>query len=212
MFGYPLGDVPTRAARFEEALEVMTLLLRSREPVNFEGQFYHLRNAVMEPHPQREGGPPILIGGNGPRRTLPLVAKYAGIWNAVGLQPDAFEERSKRLDGLLREAGRKPEDVQRTAMVPVLVWRDEGEIETRLGWARRMFPDIDAQRPSDLVAAVRGRMPEAVMGTPDEVLETLRAFERAGCQEIMIQWFNLPDREGIRAVAQDVMPRLDDGE
>jgi hypothetical protein len=50
------------------------------------------------------------------------------------------------------------------------------------------------------------------MGTPDEVLETLRAFERAGCQEIMIQWFNLPDREGIRAVAQDVMPRLDDGE
>ena len=45
MFGYDLGDVPTRFKRFEEGLEATTRLLRSSEPVNFEGQFFQLRGA-----------------------------------------------------------------------------------------------------------------------------------------------------------------------
>src|SRR6185436_864252 len=71
LFGHDLGDVPTRMARLEEGLEVITRLLRSQEPASYHGRFYQLRDATLLPRPQRAGGPPILIGGNGPQRTLP---------------------------------------------------------------------------------------------------------------------------------------------
>src|SRR5579884_615819 len=64
-FGFPLGDIPTRMRRLEEGLEVITRLLHSDEPVNYEGQFFQLHDAILLPRPQRPGGPAILIGGNG---------------------------------------------------------------------------------------------------------------------------------------------------
>ena len=77
LFGYELGDTNTRFARLTEALEVTTRLLQSDEPTTFEGQFFQIREATLLPRPQRPGGPQILIGGNGPRRTLPLAARFA---------------------------------------------------------------------------------------------------------------------------------------
>lgn len=115
-FGFVLGDVPTRIRRLTEGLEVVTRLLNSDEPVSYDGQFYHLHDAILLPRPQRPGGPPILIGGNGPRRTLPLVAQYADIWNGVMMRPDQFRERMTILDVLLTQAGRQPGDVRRTMM------------------------------------------------------------------------------------------------
>ena len=82
MFGFDLLDLKPRFDRFEEGLEVITRLLRSDDPVDFAGQYYQLRGAHLLPRPERPGGPPILIGGGGKRRTLPMVAKYADEWNA----------------------------------------------------------------------------------------------------------------------------------
>jgi alkanesulfonate monooxygenase SsuD/methylene tetrahydromethanopterin reductase-like flavin-dependent oxidoreductase (luciferase family) len=74
-FGFELLDTDGRFARFEEGLEVVTRLLRSEEPVSFEGEFYKLRDALLMPRSPRPGGPPIVVGGNGVRRTLPLAAR-----------------------------------------------------------------------------------------------------------------------------------------
>jgi len=115
-FGFDLGDVPTRIHRLTEGLEVITLLLKSDEPVSYEGQFYRLRGATLLPRPQRPGGPRILIGGNGTKRTLPLVACYADIWNGIFMRPDQFRERVTMLATLLAKAGRQPGDVRRTMM------------------------------------------------------------------------------------------------
>ena len=72
-FGCDLLDVSKRFARFQEALEVITRLLRSAKPVSFTGPYCHLHEAILLPRPKRAGGPPILIGGNGLRQMLPLV-------------------------------------------------------------------------------------------------------------------------------------------
>src|SRR5690242_12418261 len=124
MFGYDLGNIPTRMERLEEGLEVCTRLLQADEPVSYEGRFYQLHDALLRPRSPRPGGPPILIGGRGPKRTLPLVARYAQIWNATRFTPDAFREHSAQLDELLRAAGRQPQDVKRTMAVPVYCARD----------------------------------------------------------------------------------------
>ncbi len=116
VFGFDLGDVPTRLRRLTEGLEVITSLLKSDEPISYEGQFYRLRGATLLPRPQRPGGPRILVGGNGTQRTLPLVVRYADIWNGVFMRPDQFRERMTILDTLLAKAGRQPGDVRRTMM------------------------------------------------------------------------------------------------
>src|SRR5690606_38924045 len=115
-FGYDLLDVPERFARFEEALQVITRLVGSSSPVSFEGKYYRLRDAQIAPRSPRASGPPIVIGGNGPKRTLPLVAKYADEWNATSMPLDQYRERTRQLNELLEREGRKPEDVKRTVM------------------------------------------------------------------------------------------------
>src|SRR5262245_51030842 len=82
MFGYNLSAIAARMDRLEEALNIITRLIRSDEPVTFTGQYYQLREARLLPRPKRRT--PVMVGGNGPKRTLPLVARYADIWNGFG--------------------------------------------------------------------------------------------------------------------------------
>jgi alkanesulfonate monooxygenase SsuD/methylene tetrahydromethanopterin reductase-like flavin-dependent oxidoreductase (luciferase family) len=208
MFGYTLGNVPTRMARLQEGLEVITRLLHSAEPVTYTGQFYRLQEAVLRPRPQRPGGPPLLIGGSGLRRTLPLVARYADIWNASHVSPEAFRERSAHLDELLREVGRQPGDVKRTVIAPVICGRDRTELDQRVSGVRRLIPN-GAQIPLDaLLDGLRTHFANLIVGTPEQVVEQIRAFERAGCEELMAGWFTIDDLAGLHLLAEQVLPQL----
>ena len=120
-YGWQLLDVGPRFARFEEGLEVVTRLLNSDTPVGFDGAYYHLHDAILLPRPARPGGPPILIGGNGPKRTLPLVVRYATEWNGVFLSPADYAERNRQLDEMLIAAGRAPQSVRRSLMALSLI-------------------------------------------------------------------------------------------
>ncbi|GAB4192163.1 MAG: LLM class F420-dependent oxidoreductase [Roseiflexaceae bacterium] len=204
MYGYSLGDVETRFARLTEALELTTRLYQSDAPVTFEGRFYQLREAVLLPRPLRPGGPTILIGGNGPRRTLPLVARYAQVWNAVGLTPEEFKERSALLDTLLVQQGRRPEDVRRTMMTSQIVAPDRPALEQAL---RRRAPPDKADLPFDeLLAFHQGRGWYRLIGTPEQISAQLRDCAAAGISELMLQWFDLDDLEALRSFAHTMLP------
>jgi alkanesulfonate monooxygenase SsuD/methylene tetrahydromethanopterin reductase-like flavin-dependent oxidoreductase (luciferase family) len=206
LFGHELGDVPTRMARLEEGLEVMTRLLGSDEPVTYEGRFFHLRGATLLPRPQRPGGPRILIGGNSPKRSLPLVAQYADIWNGVFLTPGAFREHSAILDGLLRADGRKPGDVKRTMMQSLFFGRDMGELDRRLNWRHH---DLEfAGKPLEEVIESLHASQGFIAGTPNMVIEQINAYADSGVEELMLQWFDMDDIEGLRAFATRVLPRV----
>lgn len=207
LFGHDLGDIPTRMARLEEGLEVITRLLHSDEPVTYEGRFYQLRGATLLPRPQRPGGPPIMIGGNGPQRTLPLVARYADIWNAVVITPDDFRARSATLDELLRQAGRRPESVRRTLMQMFFLGRDDAELERRIGGLRARIPEL-ADQPISTVAAWLRTNRGALVGDPEQILEQIRAYAAAGVSELMLQWLDLDDLDGLRVIGEAVLPQL----
>jgi F420-dependent oxidoreductase-like protein len=209
LFGYALGDISTRMARFEEGLEVISRLLRSDEPVTYEGRFYQLHGATLLPRPERPGGPPIMIGGNGIKRTLPLVARYANIWNGVFLSPEAFGERSRQLDRLLRDAGRQPADVLRTAMTSIFFGRSQEELDQKLSW-RHSRPDFHNLTLDEVIEKLP-TVGRGIVGTPDKpdkLIEQIRLYERAGAEEVMLQWLDYEDVDGIAAFAQDVLPHL----
>lgn len=191
-YGFDLLDTDRRFARFEEALQVVILLLQSDEPVSFDGEFYRLRDAALMPRSPRPGGPPIVIGGNGPRRTLPLAARYADEWNAVLVTSERFIELNARLDELLQEVGRPPERVRRTLMTRAVSGRRTADVERKLA----------GQSADEL----RGR--GAIVGTAPEVAEQLGRLEEAGVQRVMLQWLETDDIDGLEAMAQTVLPQL----
>lgn len=204
MFGYPLGDIPTRMARFAEGLEVATRLIRRDEPQTFEGRFYQLHEATLLPRPDRPT--PVLVGGSGPRRTLPLVARYADRWNASGMNAEEIRERNALLDDLIAREGRRPGDVRRTMMKAIFCGRDEAEYEARLRGPRRQPANADVPQ-AELLDRLRTRS-KAIVGAPAEVAEQIRAYEAAGIEEIMAQFFVVDDLDGLRVLAEEVLPLI----
>jgi F420-dependent oxidoreductase-like protein len=206
MFGHPLGDVPTRMARFEEGLEALTRLLRNDDnaPITYEGSFFQLHDAVILPRPQRVGGPPILIGGIGVKRTLPLVARYADIWNALMVDPDEFRTLSGILDDLLEAAGRPPSAVRRTLMTNITFAPDRQSLASRLKLAGS---DAGSAALDEAVASMRASR-KNIVGTPEMIHEQIGAYAEAGVEELMLQWLDLDDIEGLRAFAHTVLPSL----
>ncbi len=190
-FGFDLLDTDRRFARFEEGLEVVARLLRNDGPASFDGEFYRLNDALLMPRSPRPGGPPIVIGGNGPRRTLPLVARHADEWNGVLLTPGEFAELDARLDELLDEAGRPRDEVRRTLMTRVVFGRTEAEVDRKLD------------------GVLRGELDNAVIaGTADEVVERLGKLSESGVQRVMLQWLEVDDVDGLGAMSGSVLPQL----
>ena len=203
LFGYDLGDVPTRMSRLEEALEVVMRLLQSDEPVTFEGRFFQLRGAMLLPRPHRHGGPEILIGGSGVKRTLPLVVRYGTMWNAAYLAPDAFRERAATLDTMLQAAGRKPSDVKKSVMLTLYSGQTMEEVDKRLSWRHKDSQLVN--QPLDAVIEQLFTTGKAIVGTPDQMVQQIQAYASAGADELMLQWFDLDDIEGLRSFAESIL-------
>jgi len=197
MFGFALGDVKTRMARFAEALEVITLLMRHEEPVSFSGRFFTLQGAQLLPRSPRPGGPRLMVGGAGPKRTLPLTARYADAWNVGPRTPEAFAESSRLLDQLVTKAGRAPGDVRRTLMQQVICYRHESELEGRLRHVAPRFPGLSGKA---LLDALLERSPSIVAGSPAEVIDRIQGYAAAGVEEIMVQRLDLDDMEDSRSL------------
>lgn len=205
MFGYDLGGIPTRMDRFEEGVEVIAMLFRNEEPVSYRGRFYQLEGAVL-PEPKRMGGPEIAIGGNGPKRTLPLVARYANDWNAGNLSPDALAERSASLDEMIVDSGRQPGDVKRTLNTPIACWRTPAELTTRLHKVRR-FGTAWRDVPDEAVLDAF-RQNSWLLGSPEDIVNRIRAYEAVGISEIELKWADPDDFEGLELIAKEVLPHV----
>lgn len=101
-FGIPFDR---RVSRFEEALQIIRPLLREGH-VDFKGNFYQAINCELTPRGPRPEGPPLLVGGFGPRM-LRLAARYADMWNTGYLhQPSALVEPLAKMEAVCAEVGR----------------------------------------------------------------------------------------------------------
>jgi len=191
-FGFDLLDPDQRFDRFEEGLQIVTQLLRSDLPVSQDGKYYQLREAILLPRPGRHGGPRILVGGNGRKRTLPLAARYADEWNATFMRAGEFREANRKLDELLEQAGRAPGSVRRSMMTGCIFAGSEAALKAKLEARGRPVEKLREQG--------------FIIGTGRAVQDDLGALEKAGLQRIMLQWLDLDDDDGLAALAEAVMP------
>jgi len=188
-FGFDLLPPRERFLRFEEGLQVITRLLKSDTPVDFEGDYYRLSDAILLPRPQRPGGPPIVIGGNGVRLTLPMVACYADEWNAVLIPAEKFEELNRVVDTYLQENEREPGSVRRTLMTGLRFGRSAEELREQM-----------KGRGADELRE-RG----IIFGEPGQVQDQLARLNQAGVQRVMLQWLDLDGIDRLEALAKAVL-------
>ena len=207
LFGHHLGTMKERMDRFEEGVQVVSLLLQSDEPVSFEGHYFRLQEALLLPRPQRKGGPLILIGGSGRKRTLPLVARYASQWNAIGRGIEDFRDMSSYLDGLIRQEGREPGDVKRSIMTMAIFGRTREDLQARLERPPFNNPRIAGKSLDERITFWRDER-HVLIGNGEEIAAGIRAYGDAGVGEIMTQWFHVEDIDGLRQYAEDILPRL----
>jgi len=150
--GIPFPTTPERFDLLEDALEISTRLFTG-EVVSYEGKRVSLKDAQVRPLPVQQPHPPIWIGGAGPKRTLPLVARYADVWHSWG-SPNALQEANARIDELAVEAGRDPSSIARasslslddldTARKHAAKWRDTGYAHLVCGWPEAGRAQIEA--------------------------------------------------------------------
>jgi alkanesulfonate monooxygenase SsuD/methylene tetrahydromethanopterin reductase-like flavin-dependent oxidoreductase (luciferase family) len=140
--GIPFPSTSERFDLLEDTLEILQRLFTGDE-VSYQGRVVSLRDARMQPTPVQKPRPPIWIGGSGPLRTLPLVARYADVWHAWGT-PNSLREGNDRVDELAVEAGRDPASIMRAGSLSLddldearkhaSKWRDAGYGYLVCGW------------------------------------------------------------------------------
>ncbi len=184
-----------RAARFAEAIRLMQRLWT--EPrVTFDGQFWRLENAAMEPKPLQKPHPPIWFGAHHPAALKRAVEMGSGFIGAGSTSTAQFLDEVRTLHALLEEARRDPAIFKVGKRVYVAVGKDRQPMAKRLAeWFGAFYgkPEL-AERV-------------AVWGTPEECLDQLAAIVAGGAQFLILNPV-FDEMEQLEQLASEIAPKL----
>jgi F420-dependent oxidoreductase-like protein len=175
-YGYEFGTVGERFERLTEVIEIVRSMFAAEE-THFEGRHFRAQGALNYPRPLQQGGPPILIGGSGERRTLRLVAEYADICNLTG-GPAKLTHLNRVLDSHCEAVGRDPTEICRTFINVVIVRDSTEEAYEAMPAAYR---EIAQEVTDHLSETVR-----PIAGTRRQVVDQLRRHLEAGIDGMIL--------------------------
>ncbi|WP_084957779.1 LLM class F420-dependent oxidoreductase [Thermoactinospora rubra] len=187
-YGIPFPPTGERFLRFEEQLEIIKGLWSADKPFSYEGAYYRLVDSPALPKPVQRPGPPIILGGFGPKRTPRLAARYADEYNA----PFRTVEETGTLFDRVRQAA-EGRSIVYSAAQTVCVGANQGELERRAAAIGRSLDDL---RQGGLA------------GTPEEVVDKIGRFAELGADRIYLQVLDLSDLEHLELIAAEVLPRV----
>jgi F420-dependent oxidoreductase-like protein len=186
-------DYPPLAERFEmleEALQVCRLMF-TQERATFTGKHYRVEGALNYPRPLQPGGPRILIGGSGEKKTLRLVAKYGDICNLLPAGVDEMRHKFEVLQGHCQAEGREYSDILRTIGIGLILNRDRTAAEAEL--ERLVELRIEGAKRMNMAHSAESIRSSIVAGDPESVAEVLQGYVDAGCQGFSFSTFWLPE-------------------
>lgn len=129
-FGWEFPGVKERSDRLEEAVELIKMLFTADGPIDYNGQYYKLKRAYFSPPCTQKPHLPIMVGGNGEKRTLRTLARFGDIAN-IDLNkrgtPEMFKHKIEVLERHCEELGRNPSEIKKTMVIPLRILNDEKE-------------------------------------------------------------------------------------
>jgi alkanesulfonate monooxygenase SsuD/methylene tetrahydromethanopterin reductase-like flavin-dependent oxidoreductase (luciferase family) len=212
---FTMDDDDERAASMIEGLDLSIKLWTSREPVDYQGQYFHLDGAICTPKPIQQPHPPIWLGETHPD-ILRAVARYAQGWNTMPLSVSEFRRRL----GLVREAceqeGRSFDDLEISLELQVIIEPDHASVRHRLKGMLDLAPGGIASADSDLAAFAQGETDTipgslretTLIGTPEDIRQQLQEYIDEGADHVMLWFLDAPSVDGMRLFAREVMPHF----
>ena len=178
----PLGE---RFDRLTEQLDILTGLWTTPADRTFSypGRHYRIVDSPALPKPVQHPHPPIIIGGKGPRRTPALAARYADEFNIPFDNLEAIESQFARVAEAVAAVGRQPDSMTYSACFVVAAGRNDAEVARRAAAIGRDLDELRVNTP--------------LVGTPDQILEQLEPFARAGVQRVYLQLLDLADLDHL---------------
>lgn len=184
-YGFAFPPLRERLDRLDEALQIVRGMLRGERP-SFEGRFYKTHEALNVPAPIRPGGPGILVGGTGEKRTLRLVAQYADESNWT-CPPDEFPRKMEALEKHCAQVGRSRSEIGVSWLASLILGETTADAERQ----RDAFLGARGMDWSTLPQPVKDNISRMLlMGDPDTVGEFVKTrVLGAGLDGIVV---NLP--------------------
>lgn len=174
-YGYgallPAGE---RLDRLDEAVQICRLMFAQDKP-SFEGKHYRIDEARNLPKPLSAGGPPIMIGGGGEKRTLRLVAQYADMCNVSMTTPAMVRHKVDVLEKHCGEVGRDPGEIVKTALATVVTGATAESARARKEALLAAF-QMTEEQASEF----------AIIGSPTEVTDKVGALAEAGLDGMIV--------------------------
>lgn len=189
----PLGE---RFERLTEQLEIITGLWTTPagETFDYQGTHYSVTDSPALPKPVQHPHPPIVIGGNGTKRTPALAARFAAEYNLAFPSFDFVEPQYGRVRAALEKVGRSADDIVYSAAFVVCAGRTEAEIARR---AAAISRDVDELRTNT-----------PLVGTPSEIVDRLARYAEAGVQRVYLQVLDMSDLDHLELFATEVTRQL----
>jgi F420-dependent oxidoreductase-like protein len=182
-YGFDFPPLKERFERLEDALQICRAMFTENE-ATVHGRHHHVEGALNYPRPVRPGGPPILVGGSGERKTIPLLARYADACNFFG-DVKTIRHKLTVLEQACEKVGRDPAEITKTRLGSLVIADSSDAVERKTQELRaRGLPEA--------------RLATAVSGDPDTVLEQVDGYLEAGLDGLL---FNLPDVYDLDTVA-----------
>ena len=197
-YGFPFANTSTRMKVLAEQLEIVHGQWTS-DDFSFSGEHYEIESLNALPKPLQEPHPTLIVGGGGKKGSVDLAARWADEYNTVGPTPERCLELRRDLDDASRRHGRDPSGLPLSVMTACIVGISPDEFKERVRSVLRLTNN-DAS-PEAFVSESRS---EKVLGTVDEAVEKLRAYEAAGVERIMLQHLLHRDLDMVRLLGAAV--------
>lgn len=212
-YGLPWSDdADERIARMIDGLTVTRALWAARAPVTIGAGEYRVIDAVCNPPPLQQPGPPVWFGGVHPAM-LRACAEHGQGWNTTPVSVGGLREHLTALDGACAAAGRDPATLTKSLEIQVLIAPDRDALREQL-WAIAALDSVGTATDPALAAFIAGTTDETppalrettLIGTPAEVTAQLREYADAGIDHVMLWFLDAPRAAGLTLFAEQVFP------
>ncbi|MFF0816360.1 LLM class F420-dependent oxidoreductase [Rhodococcus sp. NPDC003318] len=194
-YGIPFPPLKERFDRLEDTLAVLVGMWQTPlgETFSYDGAHHRIVDSPALPKPHQRPGPPIVIGGNGRKRTPELTARYAAEFNLPFGSLEATATQFDRVRAACRAIDRDPADLVYSNALVLCCGRDEAEIARR---AAAIGREVDELRTNGLA------------GSPAELVDKIGRYGELGSTRIYLQTLDLDDLDHLELVASEVLPQL----
>ncbi|OLE78673.1 MAG: hypothetical protein AUG06_10015 [Actinobacteria bacterium 13_1_20CM_2_65_11] len=149
-YGFEFPPIAQRMDRLGEALTIAKLMFTQDRP-SFEGTYYRINRALNVPRPVQPGGPKILVGGGGERRTLRLLAEHGDIGHWFGGNLEDLKRKKKVFEEHCAAVNRDPSEVLLTVGLTLVLAENEKDAKALM----------DGMTPERRAMAITVNVPQA---------------------------------------------------